>query len=70
MSNAFSPSYKPVIDLSDVARNQSISRKHSANREHKLKHGTPEQKLQAAGFIQGMMSEPLRKSILKSSKLG
>jgi len=70
MTNPFSPSYKPVVDLSDVARNQSISRKHSANREHKLLHGTPEQKAQAAGFIQGMKSEPLNKSLLKPSNLG
>ena len=32
--------------------------------------GTPEQRLAASGFIVGMKSEPLSKSILKNSKLG
>ncbi|MGE5452452.1 MAG: hypothetical protein ACM3VZ_11500 [Acidobacteriota bacterium] len=70
MTNPFSPSYKPVVDLSDVTRENNISRKHSAIRQAKLTSGDPVQATQAAGFIQGMKSVPMNKSILKSSKLG
>ena len=70
MNNPFSPDFKPVIDMSDVARQNSISRKNSAIRAEKLSSNDPSVVAQAAGFIHGMKSEPLNRSILKSSKLG
>ena len=70
MTNPFSKDYEPTVDMSDVSRANRISERHSAIREDKMQNGTPEQQSQAAGFIHGMKSEPLSKSILKNSKLG
>ena len=70
MTNPFPKDYKPAVDMSDVSRANRISKRQMANREHRMQTGTPEQRLAASGFIVGMKSEPLSKSILKNSKLG
>jgi len=70
MTNPFSKGYKPTVDMSDVSRANRISERHSAIREDKMQNGTPEQQSQAAGFIHGMKSSPMNRSILKNSKLG
>jgi len=68
--NAFSKDYTPEVDMRDVTQQNRISKRQTANREHRMQTGTPEQRLAASGFIVGMKSEPLSKSILKNSKLG
>lgn len=70
MTNAFSRDYKPVIDLSDVTRENNIGRKHSEIRAKKLKSENAAEALQASGYIHGMKSEPLKRSMLKPSNLG
>lgn len=70
MTNTLSKDYKPTVDMSDVSRANRISERCSAIREDKMQNGTPEQKAQAAGFIYGMKSSPMNRSILKNSKLG
>ena len=56
--------------MRDVTLQNRISKRQTANREHRMTTGTPEQRLAASGFIVGMKSKPLSKSILKNSKLG
>ena len=68
--NAFSKDYKPEVDMRDVTLQNRISKRQTENREYRMQTGTPEQRLAASGFIVGMKSEPLSKSILKNSKLG
>jgi len=68
--NAFSKDYTPEVDMRDVTQQNRISKRQTENREHRMQTGTPEQRLAASGFIVGMKSEPLSKSILKNSKLG
>ena len=70
MTNPFSKDYKPEVDMRDVTMQNRISKRQTDNREHRMQTGTPEQRLAASGFIVGMKSEPLSKSILKNSKLG
>ncbi len=68
--NAFSKDYKPEVDMRDVTLQNRISKRQTENREHRMQTGTPEQRRAASGFIVGMKSEPMSKSILKNSKLG
>jgi len=70
MTNPFSKGYKTEVDMRDVTLQNRISKRQTANREHRMTTGTPEQRLAASGFIVGMKSKPLSKSILKNSKLG
>ena len=56
-ANPFSPDYKPQADMRKESEHSRRSRTASKTREHLMQHGTPDQKLQATGYL-GPLNQP------------
>lgn len=70
MSNAFSPNYKPQINMESDLVSNKMSRIQSMRRKDRMDSDDPEVRKAASGTLGVLSGINENKAILKNSKLG
>ena len=70
MTNAFSPNYVPVLDLTEDLKRIRAGKKHSDRRQSKLDSSDPKVRQQALGDLGPLSGNTTNHKLLKGSKIG